>query len=93
MAKSCWRSSRTGRYTWQRSKQIRQLWNLESFQSGTLLYIGQKDGAVPVDGIIAIIGEKGEDYEAQLKEAQASTPAALQSNQKKLQRQQTAEKR
>ena len=45
---------------------------LESFQSGTLLYIGQKEGNVPVDGIIAIIGDKGEDYEAQLKEAQAS---------------------
>ncbi|MFT6334055.1 MAG: pyruvate dehydrogenase E2 component (dihydrolipoamide acetyltransferase) [Halioglobus sp.] len=45
---------------------------LESFQSGTLLYIGQKEGAVPVDGIIAIIGDKDEDYEAQLKEAQAS---------------------
>jgi pyruvate dehydrogenase E2 component (dihydrolipoamide acetyltransferase) len=45
---------------------------LESFLSGTLLYIGQKEGSVPVDGIIAIIGEKGEDYEDQLKEAQAS---------------------
>jgi len=44
---------------------------LESFQSGVLLYIGQKEGAVPVDGIIAIIGAEGEDYEAQLKEAQA----------------------
>ena len=49
---------------------------LESFQSGTLLYIGQKEGAVPVDGIIAIIGNKGEDYEAQLKAAQASTESA-----------------
>ncbi len=49
---------------------------LESFQSGTLLYIGQKEGAVPVDGIIAIIGAKGEDYEAQLKEAQASAVSA-----------------
>lgn len=50
---------------------------LESFLSGTLLYIGQKEGAVPVDGIIAIIGEKGEAYEDQLKEAQASGgPAA-----------------
>lgn len=49
---------------------------LESFQSGTLLYIGQKEGAVPVDGIIAIIGEAGEDYEAQLKEAQAASQAA-----------------
>jgi pyruvate dehydrogenase E2 component (dihydrolipoamide acetyltransferase) len=50
---------------------------LESFQSGTLLYIGQKEGTVPVDGIIAIIGAKGEDFEAQLKEAQAKGgPAA-----------------
>lgn len=49
---------------------------LESFQSGTLLYIGQKEGAVPVDGIIAIIGDKGEDYEAQLKEAQSANPPA-----------------
>ncbi len=49
---------------------------LESFQSGTLLYIGQDSGAVPVDGIIAIIGEKGEDYEAQLKEAQSKSAAA-----------------
>jgi len=49
---------------------------LESFQSGVLLYIGQKEGTVPVDGIIAIIGAKGEDFEAQLKEAQsASAPA------------------
>ena len=50
---------------------------LESFQSGTLLYIGKDSGAVPVDGIIAIIGEKGEDYKAQLAEAEAATaPAA-----------------
>ena len=50
---------------------------LESFQSGTLLYIGKEEGPVPVDGIIAIIGAKGEDYEAQLKEAEAaSAPAA-----------------
>jgi pyruvate dehydrogenase E2 component (dihydrolipoamide acetyltransferase) len=36
---------------------------LESYETGTLLYIGVKDGeAVTVDGIIAIIGEKGTDY-------------------------------
>ena len=43
---------------------------LESFQNGTILYIGISEGVVPVDGIIAIIGDKGEDYKAQLKEAQ-----------------------
>ncbi len=36
---------------------------LESYQDGTLLYIGVKEKeSVLVDGIIAVIGEKGEDY-------------------------------
>ena len=35
---------------------------LESFNEGILLYIGVKEGPVPVDGIIAIIGEKGFGY-------------------------------
>lgn len=51
---------------------------LESFNEGVLLYIGVKEGPVPVDGIIAIIGKAGEDYKALLAEAQAaeSAPAA-----------------
>jgi len=44
---------------------------LESFQKGYLLYIGVEEGPVAVDGIIAVIGEKGEDFEAQLKAAQS----------------------
>nr|WP_294900038.1 pyruvate dehydrogenase complex dihydrolipoamide acetyltransferase [uncultured Pedobacter sp.] len=37
--------------------------DFESFQEGTLLYIGVEEGkAVPIDNLIAIIGEKGEDY-------------------------------
>ncbi len=48
---------------------------LESFFDGTLLHIGVKEGAVPVDAVIAIIGDKGEDVEALLKEAAASSPA------------------
>ena len=41
--------------------------DLESYQEGTLLYIGVKEGdAVPVEGIIAILGEKGEDYKSLL---------------------------
>lgn len=37
---------------------------LESYESGILLYIGvQKGESVPVDGIIAIIGEAGADYQ------------------------------
>jgi pyruvate dehydrogenase E2 component (dihydrolipoamide acetyltransferase) len=40
---------------------------LENYEDGTLLYIGIKVGeAVPVDGIIAIVGTPGEDYSALL---------------------------
>ena len=42
---------------------------LESFFSGTLLYIGIKEGPVPVDGIIAIIGGADEDPKKILAEA------------------------
>lgn len=43
--------------------------DMEAYQEGTLLYIGvQKGDAVPVDGVMAIIGEKGEDYKALLEE-------------------------
>lgn len=42
---------------------------LESYHNGTLLYIGVKSGPVAVDGIIAIIGNKGEDVQAILASA------------------------
>lgn len=45
---------------------------LEAYEDGTLLYIGVKDGdSVEVDGIIAIIGEKGADYQKLLKAHQS----------------------
>ncbi len=38
---------------------------LDNYENGTLLYIGAKKGqAVPIDGIIAIIGEEGANYQA-----------------------------
>ena len=37
---------------------------LDSFFEGTLLHIAVKEGAVPIDGVIAVIGEEGEDWEA-----------------------------
>jgi pyruvate dehydrogenase E2 component (dihydrolipoamide acetyltransferase) len=47
---------------------------LESYDEGVLLYIGVKEkDSVPVNGIIAIIGEKGEKYEELLKEASDSS--------------------
>ncbi len=50
--------------------------DLESFHEGTLLYIGKEEGAVPVDGIIAVIGDKGEEYESLIKEDNAIAPGA-----------------
>lgn len=45
----------------------------QSFYDGVLLYIGVEEGnAVPVDAIIAIIGEEGEDYKALLTSADNS---------------------
>jgi pyruvate dehydrogenase E2 component (dihydrolipoamide acetyltransferase) len=42
---------------------------LESYNEGTLLYIGVEKGqSVPVEGIIAIVGKKGEDYKPLLEE-------------------------
>lgn len=49
--------------------------DFESFQEGTLLYIGAEEGtAAPVDAVIAVIGAEGEDYKALL-ESEASQTA------------------
>lgn len=49
--------------------------DFESYQDGTLLYIGPKEGeAVPVDAVIAVLGEEGEDYQALLNESGSSKP-------------------
>ena len=51
---------------------------LENYEDGTLLYIGIKAGeAVPVDGIIAVVGTTGEDYSALLAAPSAAAPAAV----------------
>jgi pyruvate dehydrogenase E2 component (dihydrolipoamide acetyltransferase) len=53
---------------------------LESYEDGTLLYIGVKEGeAVVVDGVLAVIGEKGTDFQPLLnnnKAAVSNTGAA-----------------
>ena len=42
----------------------------QSFYDGVLLYIGVEEGnAVPVDAVIAIIGEKGEDFQSLISDA------------------------
>jgi pyruvate dehydrogenase E2 component (dihydrolipoamide acetyltransferase) len=57
---------------------------LDSFFDGVLLHIAVKEGSVPVDGIIAVIGQEGEDWKAAIaaagngksKKADDSAPAA-----------------
>lgn len=50
---------------------------LESYEDGTLLYIGVEAGdSVAVDGVIAIIGEKGADYQTLLKAHAGGTGAS-----------------
>ena len=47
---------------------------LESYQDGVLLHIGINEKAsVPVDGVIAIIGEKGEDISSLLREIESES--------------------
>ena len=48
--------------------------DFESYQEGTLLYIGPKEGeAVAIDAVIAVLGEPGEDFQSLLND---SAPAA-----------------
>jgi pyruvate dehydrogenase E2 component (dihydrolipoamide acetyltransferase) len=49
---------------------------LENFVKGTLLHIGiPAGGSVPVDALIAIVGQKGEDISALLSGASTAAPA------------------
>ena len=49
---------------------------LESFSDGVLLHIGVPEGPVAVDGVIAIIGDKGEDISAVLSDIEKEASAA-----------------
>ncbi|GJM33021.1 MAG: dihydrolipoamide acetyltransferase component of pyruvate dehydrogenase complex [Saprospiraceae bacterium] len=45
---------------------------LDSFVDGVLLHIAVKEGPVPIDGVIAVIGAEGEDWKAALAAAESS---------------------
>jgi len=48
----------------------------ESFNEGTLLFIGLQDGdSAPVDSLLAIIGEEGENIDAIIKDFKVAAPA------------------
>ena len=52
---------------------------LEAYEDGTLLYIGVNEGeSVSIDGIIAVIGEKGADYQKLIDVESSKTQKAAQ---------------
>jgi len=58
---------------------------LEAYEDGTLLYIGVKEGeSVAVEGVIAIIGEKGADVETLLKAQKQKVVATVASSEEVL---------
>ncbi len=44
---------------------------LDSYFDGVLLHIEVKEGTVPINGVIAVIGEEGEDWKAAIEAAEA----------------------
>ncbi|MEO1713930.1 MAG: dihydrolipoamide acetyltransferase family protein, partial [Bacteroidota bacterium] len=46
---------------------------LDSYSDGVLLHIAVKEGAVPINGVIAVIGEEGEDWKAALEAAEGES--------------------
>jgi pyruvate dehydrogenase E2 component (dihydrolipoamide acetyltransferase) len=56
----------------------------ESFNEGTLLYVGLKDGeSAPVDSLLAIIGEEGENIDGIIKDFKVEAPAKEKATTKK----------
>lgn len=49
---------------------------LDSYTDGVLLHIAVKEGTVPIDGIIAIIGQAGEDWKSLLDGADSAAPTS-----------------
>lgn len=55
--------------------------DFESLWEGTLLHVAIKEGVVPVEGLIAVIGKPGEDWKSQI--GGGSTPKATANGQAK----------
>lgn len=54
---------------------------LDAFVDGVILHIAVKEGPVPIDGVIAVIGQPGEDWQAVLAAANGGAPAAVSNGQ------------
>nr|WP_290933683.1 biotin/lipoyl-containing protein [Haliscomenobacter sp.] len=53
---------------------------LDAFVEGVILHIAVKEGPVAIDGVIAVIGQPGEDWQAVLAAANGSSAAAPTAN-------------
>ena len=53
---------------------------LDSFSEGVLLHIAVKEGPVPINGVIAVIGEEGEDWKAAIAAADDGATAPTESS-------------
>lgn len=62
---------------------------LDSYSEGVLLHIAVKEGTVPINGVIAVVGEEGEDWKAAIEAdknsngdgaSQEAAPAAMESH-------------
>lgn len=49
---------------------------LDSYFDGVLLHIAVKEGSVPINGLIAVIGEEGEDWEAAIAAAEGASDSS-----------------
>jgi len=50
---------------------------LDSYSEGVILHIAVKEGPVPINGVIAVIGKEGEDWKAALAAAGTPEPAVV----------------
>lgn len=58
---------------------------LESYQEGTILYVGVKKGqSVPVEGLMAVVGKEGEDYKKILEQSKSDAGENPEKNAEKL---------
>jgi pyruvate dehydrogenase E2 component (dihydrolipoamide acetyltransferase) len=54
---------------------------LDSYTEGVLLHIAVKEGTVPINGVIAVVGEEGEDWQAAIAaDEEGNAPAESASN-------------
>lgn len=50
--------------------------DMEVYAKGTLLYLVEQGSAIPVDGVIAVVGASGEDFQALLQSSPVAAPTA-----------------